>query len=279
MSLTRPIVFTLDRRYLVALQGALRSLARALSADERVKVIVVHTDLSADDMRTLSSSRLNRELSIDFLHVEPVLPHASTGWVTPAVYLRLLLPQLLSKEAQVVYVDVDVLFRASPCPLLEMHLAPNVLVAAVQDVQNPTLGSGIALPGWASLGLPPEREYFNSGVMVMDLERWRTTRLGERAQEFIFDAPEHVRFWDQDALNYLANDNWMRLPLVWNCPPLSALLTIDGAEYFADELFPRQEVFEVEKSAALLHFMGPVKPWHDTFPSGWALEQYERLAW
>jgi lipopolysaccharide biosynthesis glycosyltransferase len=270
-----PLVFATDSRYVQGLLAALRSLATHLTEPDQVGIYVIHTSLKSSDVDVIGRVARDCNLTVDFLraHLDNYDLRVDQ-WISPAAYLRLLIPELLPSCASALYVDSDVLFLRDVKPLLETRLSAAALVGAVRDVPNPTLGSGVALPGWKVLGLDPDREYFNSGVMLVNSKIWREERVTERAIAFVTDHRSHVRYWDQDALNYVAQDRWDRLPLVWNHPPLSALLKLPGAHYHAEHICPLRDLIKGEPHAALLHFMGPTKPWSPAFPAGWALDKW-----
>ena len=51
--------------------------------------------------------------------------------------------------------------------------------------------------------LPAEGAYFNSGVMLMNLDELRKQRFFERAVEFLTVSKMDYRFHDQSAINFL----------------------------------------------------------------------------
>jgi lipopolysaccharide biosynthesis glycosyltransferase len=263
-----PIVFALDENYVDSLSACLASLAQTYDAAEVLEVVVVSQGLSERAVSNLVAiASTNRALSLRQLKLDMQLP-LTRGWVTPLTYARVLMGELLPEYSQALYVDVDTIFLDSPEELLRLQLDSRSFLAAVRDVQNPFIGGGRALPNWQDLGLEGSQEYFNAGVMVANLDVWREQDLGRRVLDFVNRKNSHIRFWDQDALNVLTADRWQRLPLKWNCPPLSALLQIPGYRYYANHVLAREEVFHAEKGAAILHFMGPFKPWHARFPLG-----------
>ena len=66
-----------------------------------------------------------------------------------------------------------------------------------------------------ALGLPVGQVYVNSGVLVIDLVRWRQGRLSERLFEFIAAKGSALYAYDQDAINAVlaSRDPAARLPL------------------------------------------------------------------
>ena len=88
-------------------------------------------------------------------------------WASIAVYYRLLAPRLLPDTIEkVLYLDSDLIVRKSLAPLWNTDIADRPL-AAVPDYIGGTAGR--------DLGLPDGTKYFNSGVLLMNLQYWRRT--------------------------------------------------------------------------------------------------------
>ena len=111
--------------------------------------------------------------SISFLEVPdrevaglPVLPQ-----FTQAMWYRIFLPELLPGVDRVLYLDADTIAVDSLSPLWEVPLGDSYL-AAVTNVFQP---NHFHRP--AQLGLPGPKVYFNSGVLLMNLDQMRARRL------------------------------------------------------------------------------------------------------
>jgi UDP-D-galactose:(glucosyl)LPS alpha-1,3-D-galactosyltransferase len=178
-----------------------------------------------------------------------------SDWVSSAVYTRLSIPDVIPEETRVLYLDADTMVLGDLRPLLREPLLGSP-VGAVLDAQNPTIGYGIALPGWEQLGIPLGREYFNSGVMLIDLARCRKLKVFETAHRFLAEHPDKARFWDQDALNVAVANNWRRLESRWNTFALSPLADQPGFVHYAEAFTPLKQLLADENTASLIHFAG-----------------------
>lgn len=272
-----PLIFAIDRAFLEPLQNALRSLAKVYTQPDPLEVHVVHAEPFNDkEIETLRSAVASRPaIHFEDHQVDTFTPD-TTAEINHGAYVRLAIPTLFAEYEQVIYLDADIVFVKSPYEFARFQLHKDAIIAASQDVQNPTLGSGIALPGWSKLGLSGDQSYFNSGVMVIHPQRWNQAAITQQTVDFVQAHPEHLRFRDQDALNYLLRSSWQPLPLKWNYPPLSAILKVPGAQYYAEAVFPLQQILDGEQSAVLFHFVGPDKPWKEGFPEGEIMEIYRK---
>jgi hypothetical protein len=64
--------------------------------------------------------------------------------------------------------------------------------------------------------LPPQSAYFNSGVMLMNLDELRKQNFLERSLEFLETWSGRYRFHDQSAINFLLYGRIDALPVYWN---------------------------------------------------------------
>jgi len=110
-------------------------------------------------------------------------------------FLRVEIPLVERHERFILYTDVDILFLAdvSPFPIL-----PKVFACAPQF-------------------LPTDYSYFNSGVMVMNVEAMRAEYRG--FIRFIRERFSTLEAFDQGALNLYFANRWERLPTLYNWKP------------------------------------------------------------
>jgi UDP-D-galactose:(glucosyl)LPS alpha-1,3-D-galactosyltransferase len=273
-----PIVCGVDYRYVPGLAALMESMAVAHGdARGQLRMVIAHRDLGATDCREIDRRAARLGLSVDFRVVRLARSLPVSGWVSDAVYLRLGLPELLPDESRALYLDGDVLVMRDLRPLLR-HPMCGAALAAVRDPQNPIVGEGIALPGWHQIGVPRGREYFNSGVMLIDLHECARQGVFERAYRFLIEWPREVRLWDQDALNVAVDDRWHRLDRCWNTFAMSALTTVPGFIHdTAEPVMPLADLLADEYSAAVLHFAGPTKPWAADYPPVALRDLYRRF--
>ena len=95
------------------------------------------------------------------------------------MWYRIFLPELLPDVDRVLYLDVDTLAMDSLEPLWATDLGGNYLAARDQRVRG--AGSATAPP---SSGWPGREAYFNSGVLLLNLDADAPRRPRRRAREF-----------------------------------------------------------------------------------------------
>ena len=168
--------------------------------------------------------------------------------LTVTTYARLLIGDLLPPELErVLYLDGDILVRG------------DIRELWTTDLRGRTAGAVVDLPRYPfnlKLGLPSDAPYFNAGVLLIDLQRWRQLRVGERSLAFAREHGESLTWSDQCALNLVLHGDWIVLDRVWNFQSLDVARIVNGHMRFGKVDHARLA------AARLVHFNGRSKPWH-----------------
>ena len=169
---------------------------------------------------------------------------------TAAMWYRVLLPELLPEVARILYLDIDTLVVDSLDELWKTDLNRAPLAAVTNVFQH----NHRHRP--AEIGLPAEQDYFNSGVLLMNLEWMRRERAIDRLRDVAAREGARLEWPDQDALNLVFGRERIALHPRWNC--MNSFAFRD-----ARRVFGRRRMREAKSRPAIWHFEGPGenKPW------------------
>lgn len=168
----------------------------------------------------------------------------------PAVmWYRILLPKLLPTTRRVLYLDCDTVIVDDLSPLWDIDL-DGAYLAAVDNAFEPGVEQHAT-----DLGLKAVTDYFNSGVLLFNLDLMRADDVTEAVLEC---ARTRQLVWpDQDALNLVLGRRRVRLDPRWNC--MNVL-------FYGDPpwTYDAEAARAAAARPAILHFEGPnmAKPWH-----------------
>ena len=209
------------------------------------------TEEDKNDLRETVIAFSGKEMA--FYHINhsrfPSFPNLS-GQMTCAAYYRLMLSEILPKDlSKVLYLDGDLIVRHSLLPLWNVELH-NLAVAAVSDSND------CAISFYNRLRYPISSGYFNSGVMLVNLDYWRENEVFKGFIRYIRDYPERIYLWDQDVLNYYFHDKKFELPIRFNLQR-GHLIKYNGYDYWRRE----QEITEARRDPVIVHFTME-KPWN-----------------
>ena len=216
--------------------------------------------LHADNLRSEDVDRLREmvdggggELDLHAVGSSGVAQLPAVEPFGPVAWLRLKLPDLLPELDRVLYLDADTLVLAPITPLWQTSLdgAP---VAAVANVVEPAQHAHVA-----AIGIADAAQFFNSGVLLMNLDLMRQEDTFKRLASFADAHREQLLWPDQDSLNGVFAGRWLHLHPRWN-----AQNSLWFWRDWAESVFGAEQVREATSEPAILHFEGPSmrKPWH-----------------
>ena len=195
----------------------------------------------------------------------------TSGHISRAAYFRLALPDILPPDVtKIIYLDTDLLVLGDITKLWDVDLE-GLPLAAVPDYG--IMASKRSMKEKEkTIRLPAGDAYFNSGVMVMDVGKWREHGYTQAVVDVV--AKHELRHHDQDALNWVFAGKWKKLPLSWNViPPVMQLLP----KILRNGTF-RKNALAARRSISILHYAGRCKPWEFVRAKGFNESYYDYLA-
>jgi len=165
------------------------------------------------------------------------------------VFYRCILASVLPAEVErVLYLDSDVLVLQPLDDLWNLDLE-RLALAAVQD--------GVTGNQWhcKRLGYAAEHNYFNGGVLLLNLKYWRENGVEEQCQTYYQQHLDRIVYNDQDLLNGLLHARKTLVPLKWNVQESAYRLPRGCASDW------QPAYFETLRHPAILHYSAR-KPWH-----------------
>jgi len=262
-----------DDPYSMPIAVAVRSLLENLDAQYRVELSVLSDRISPSSQRRCELSWRGFPVSVRWIEpnredlsgvpVESLLPVSS--------YFRLLIPRLVPDAERILYLDPDTLVRRSVHPLYEVEMGTSV-IAAAQDTSCPRIHFRSSLPhykiasryllnqdpvpNYQQLQIPADAPYFNAGVLVMDLEKWRNESLSEHLINFTRANFEFNVSADQYSLNAFLWNRWCHVDARWN-----QLQSIFGFPSWEESIFDQASYINLIEDPWIMHFAGRGKPW------------------
>lgn len=169
-----------------------------------------------------------------------VIPKDS--WFTVAAYYRLFFPSLVPDDIQkLIYIDADTVVIKDLSELYHLNIGTRPIGAVREKI-------GAVRP---EIGNYDKDNYFNSGVMLIDIKEWRKQEVTEKALKFIHEFPDALKCVDQDALNAVLLDNWFCIEKKFNV-----------LYQFVPSTLPKRARAPFLKDKVIIHYtLGKHKPW------------------
>ena len=245
------LLVTLNSGYLDPLKTMLYSV-HVNNPDERFRLWLLHASLTEAEVASVRQlttafgwALSNERVATDFAAGVPLIKR-----YPKEMYFRLLSGQILPTTVKrVIYLDPDLLVINPLRPLWTVDLQGHLLAAAVHR------GVTGIMDGVNQLRLGTTTSYFNSGVMVMDLDQ---ARAKIRLHDIIATIQKYesdLILPDQDILNFLYGADILEIPEeIWN---------YDTRKYLSYQTrsLNQHEIHWVIANTAIIHYCGTPKPW------------------
>jgi O-methyltransferase len=242
-----------DAGYLPWAATAIRSVLDTQPAGSTTVHLVHDGSVEPDDLERVAAMVgtaavlvEHRVAAADVAHL-PAVAHFGT-----VVWLRFLLPTLLSEVDRVVYLDADTLVVDDLAPLFATDLGGRP-IGAVANLVAPSQWRRIT-----GLGILDPADVCNSGVLLMDLAALRRLPLPELVEDTVRALGDRLTWPDQDVLNVLFAGSWTPLHPRYNLQTscyewLDLAVAVHGEDV----------VRAAHAQPAVVHFEGPAvcKPW------------------
>lgn len=239
-----PIVLACDSSYAMPLATLLRSIVDSNTALLPLEFYVLSNGIGQEVCDKVEDSLPVGSALIRWVPVELdsfrqiSIAHSHLSKMT---YARLLIDRVLPLELKkILYLDVDILVLGCLDELFRMDLQDCVIGAA-----RDAIDSYIKRHDSDFSGVPRVQDYFNAGVLLVNLELWRENRISERTLEYLIRNPQ-TPYEDQDGLNAACDGLWKEIDSQWN---------------FCEHQWVDLSDLSVEERPKIVHFVTWEKPW------------------
>ena len=168
---------------------------------------------------------------------------------------RLFLDKLLPQEVdRILYLDGDTLVLEDLGSFYYRDLGDKVIGMCPEPTVDKSRKEFLALK---------EHPYHNSGVLLIDLKKWRREEIGKKVIEFYQFHEGKLFAPDQDALNGALKEQIFTLPICFNYFNIYDVYPYKTlSELSKPTKFMSQEDFNhFRKAPTIIHYLGEERPW------------------
>ena len=231
-----------DLRFLPGIQVTLASALIGMPENRSVDFHILDGGLGEEAQHGLRklADRCHSAVRLIFHTV----PEASLETFVPGpgnsrmYYARIGMASLLNDAERVIYLDSDTLVLGDLSQLWKTN-CNNSIAMACRDRKVRQLSEDSP---WLLIPEEGHLPYFNSGVMLVDLEKWRAENIEQRCLDLISKPSGPYRWWDQTILNHVLMGKIGFLPQEWN--------------WQSEEVPPMDN-----PTPCILHYTTGLKPW------------------
>ena len=236
-----PIFLSSDNNYAPLVATTMASILS--NTKSFIDFYVLDGGISPDNVEKIKSLKNTFDnFSIEFIKIdyEKYLKNfKEIGHWNKSVYARFLIPDLKTQISKAIYLDVDIIATGDIANLYNEDLEEYALGAVCEQWAE----NGINITHKERLQISEPHNYFNSGVLILDCNKWRKNNVLDSLSQIAYDDADKIQMPDQDILNKYFDNNYKILPKKYN--------------YLTTNYY----VYEKQSEYIIRHLTGNVRPW------------------
>ncbi|MEG6616572.1 glycosyltransferase family 8 protein [Peptococcaceae bacterium 1198_IL3148] len=263
------ILVTLDANYIRPLKVMLKSLF-INNPEEQFNIYLMHSSIKEQELSDIKQFVTKHEHQLfvitigdQYFNDAPIIKH-----YTKEMYYRLLafkfLPESLDK---ILYLDPDILVINKISQLYHTDISNSLYAAAFHKISVKEINKLRLFPYEIE-------EYFNSGVLLMNLTLQRKKINEQQIYEFVDKNKNRLILPDQDVINALYSKDIRQVDEI--------LYNYDPRYYWYYKISSKGiiDMDYVINHTAIIHFCGKRKPWKQNYTGKFhsLYKHYEKLA-
>lgn len=250
------IVTATNNKYAKPLGVMIHSMLSNTKSANNIQLYIIESGLSQGNKRRLNRVAVSGGAQVQFLKI----PQSLFGglkkkkYLTQETYYRMAIPKLLGNDVtKALYLDSDMIVQKDIRKLWKKDLKGYYAAAVEKD--------NVSRRKKKQLGMPKRTRYFNAGVMLLNLKKWRERNIAEKIVTFSKKHRKSIEYCSQDPMNAVIKGKWRKLSRKWN---------------FITTYARRNK----KAKPAIIHYTGPKKPWEHGHPFRKAYKKYaKKLKW
>ena len=257
------VIVSANDKYVPYLSVLAASIIRNTSKHS-IEIVVLYDEITAGNREKLAALLENSNINVRFLNVQDKIKGydlfvdgtGNRAYLSKEAYFRLLAPELLPEYDRALYLDCDIVVRSGWAEIFSTDMT-GYLLAGIPDIWGnwECYDTRSALYHYRTkdLGLPEPLQYFNSGVMLLNLKAMRETFA--KGELIRLAASRDWQKHDQDVLNYISKGRVRLLDYAWNmieCPGKKAWNAVPEEE--------KKHYEEQKRAPQIIHYASR-KPW------------------
>ena len=240
------IFFTVNDSYTKYLSVSMASILYNLDKEQIINFFILDGGISDKNKRKLNKLKYIKDFNIEFIKIDNSrfenIVKSSQAHITNETNYRFVISSLKPELDKCLFLDADLIADKDITELYNINI-DDFYMGAVTDQAPITKNS------WAKhLDLAESYRYVNTGVILVNLKKWREENIEDKLFENVVKYSNLLRFPDQDTLNITLQDKVKNISHIYNAMPVQ--------NYLVEE--EKKEAFD---NPVIIHWAGFMKPW------------------
>ncbi len=247
------IFISCDENYAPHLATTIVSIISNCRTPEMLNFIIGDGGLSSLTISRLNMMIKSKGSAVEYVYLdEEKFEGLEVKRYGLSIYFRLYLDEVISEDiTDILCIDCDTVVVSDIMQITKHVNIEDYTIAAVENIGRSP---------FKSLGLQ-KGDYFNCGLMLINMNQWRKKNIGKNALSFLRKHPELCLYPEQSSLNKVIRGEWTKLPITWNAQrPAYKIIE----KRLAEQHRPKHEFVESIQTPNVIHYMGKnSKPWDE----------------
>ena len=262
-----PVILSANDKFAPYLDVMVQSIIANASTGRQYDIIVLYNDISEKNQSWIGSASDDREnITIRFVRVSEYFDAGKLfvdQHLSVETYYRLIIPEIMPHYHKILYLDCDMEVNQDVAELYDLNMG-GCIIGAAKDID---VAGQINLNqnNWKnytidSLKLDSPYDYFQAGVLIIDLDKLRQKVTSKQMIELAIS--QKWRCHDQDVLNIICKNRVYYISQQWNT--LMSWEEQGRSRMQIMKMAPRAlygEYVEARRNPYIIHFAGYQKPW------------------
>lgn len=257
-------MYLCDDAYVYIAAVSIISLLENNKDVDNIHIFIVGEDISQDNRKKLYQTVgfYNRNLTIlDKPDINSLIGcKMEMHWWIENVFSRVFLAEVFKEYPDInklIYIDCDTLVVGNLSDLWEIDLEDHVAAGVLEAMGNLHK---------KAIGLRKQDPYFNAGMFLVDVNKWRNENYDKKASDFIRKMNGKMEYADESVLNAIAANDMKIISPKYNLTSLSIYFSANEVQVYRKPCFhySEEEIKEALGDARIIHFTSSfvdVRPW------------------
>jgi lipopolysaccharide biosynthesis glycosyltransferase len=257
------LLFATDNNYIEHVAVVLASVFDN-NPNANFKIYYIIDEVSVKNKIKFESFLIKYNCKVEFLLIDCTIFNSVvlTHHFSKSVYFRLMMAELV-KEDKILYLDADTIVLNNIIELYETSIE-NTFLAAVLDPK---------FNRHSELLMNINSKYFNSGVLLVNLNKWREACIFQKCLEYLDINKANIELADQDVLNGVLDGNFRILNPIYN----QQVVFYEKWVLLSLNCYSKADILLALNNPVVVHFSGSYKPWRLRFSHKYKFKYWKYL--
>ncbi|MBP3951516.1 glycosyltransferase family 8 protein [Bacillus suaedae] len=254
------VVYSSDDRYAQHVGVSMVSLFEKNPHFKEINIHLIENQISLVNRKKLRSISEEYNRSLTFLSFQDFSSELDLNMehsISISAYARLFATRVVEKDIDtLLYLDCDTIINTNLDELFTLNIK-DYYVAGVEDTVSPETKKKV--------GLDSQKRYINSGVMLINLKKWREEGIEGKFINFINYYKGTVFHHDQGVINGVLSDQLLILPPKYNAmTPIFTMTRNEMIDYYnLKDIYNEEDLERAKTKPAIIHYTPAFvnRPW------------------